>query len=99
MVFQRFPEMFPLFPYYRKSFKRILKTTLDVTLGRFLEIFGNNGNLSVSPCYLTTYQFRKWKQFGNIEDQMETSDLPSDADTTNAAIAMNCPTELRYVKS
>jgi len=29
---------------------------------------------------------------------METSDLPSDADTTNATIAMKFPTELKYVK-
>ena len=29
---------------------------------------------------------------------METSDLPSDADTTSATIAMNFPTELKFVK-
>ena len=29
---------------------------------------------------------------------METSDLPSDADTTNATIAINFPTESKSVK-
>ena len=29
---------------------------------------------------------------------METSDLPSDADTTNATIAITVPTESKFVK-
>ena len=42
--------------------------------------------------------FRKWKQFGNLADQMETSDLPSDTNATNATVAMNCLTESKSVK-
>jgi len=87
-----------MFPYFPKSFKRKIETALDVLWADSLK---NLETLETFPQTLVNSPltwFGKWKQFGNTEDQMETSDLPSDFNATNATNDINCPTESKSVK-